>query len=145
VYYFQYIIIYRPQLLNKALVCKIFNLKTVYSRCQKPGRALSTQASWQSGCVEGSSLGRITNHNNILQERNSKTSYFLECGKVLSGLLGRPGRTPEDLPHGPHADAEDKGSEGPIDPRNLQQESYKGGSRYKRPEKAGGKGFLPPP
>ena len=66
-------------------------------------------------------------------------------GKVLSGLLGWPGRTPEDLPHGPHADAEDKGSEGPIDPRNPQQESYKCDSRYKRPEKAGGKGFLPPP
>ena len=46
---------------------------------------------------------------------------------------------------GTHTDAEEKDTEGPIDPRNQQQESYKGGSRYKRPEKAGGKGFLPPP
>ena len=94
---------------------------------------------------EGSSLERITDHNTILQKKDSKSSWFLECGKVLSGFFGRPGRTPKDLPHGPHADTEDKSSEGPIDPRNLQQESYKGCSRYKRPEKAGGKGFLPPP
>ena len=64
---------------------------------------------------------------------------------MLSGLLGWPGRTPEDLPHGPHADAEDKDPEGPIDPWNAQQKPYKDGSSYKGPEKAGGEGLLPLP